>query len=193
MEYSRCPVATTKDDQKGSPRSCPECGAACALDQRYCLECGARLGSLPAAIRSQFSRLFGGAAAAVGAAARSGGKGKDPKADKPAGEDGWPFKRSEYMPSPRAAAMAVIGMLGLGVLLGSATDQLAQSAGFSTILLESTPPPEEEAPEPVAAVPEGEAGGGEPEPSTSTPPPQEGIPRGRKESPSGKPKTEPPP
>lgn len=154
-------MATTKDDQKGSSRTCRECGANRALDQRYCLECGARLGSLPAAIRSQFARLFGG-------------KAKKPDAEKktgePAQEGGWPFKRSEFMPSPRAAAMAVIGMLGLGVLLGSATDQLAQSAGFSTILLESTPPPaEEEVPEPVAA-PEAEASGAEPAPAAATPP-----------------------
>jgi hypothetical protein len=153
-------VATTKDDQKGSSRSCRECGAARALDQRYCLQCGARLGSLPAAVRSQFARLFSG-------------KGKKPsneqKGDKPAQDEGWPFKRSEFMPSPRAAAMAVIGMLGLGVLLGSATDQWAQSAGLSTILLESTPPPaEEEAPEPAAA-PESEATGGEPESAAATP------------------------
>jgi phosphatidylinositol-3-phosphatase len=162
-------VATTKDDQKGSSRTCRECGAARALDQRYCLECGGRLGSLPAAVRNQFARLLDGAAAAVGAAARgSSGKDKDPEAGKPDSEDGWPFKRSEFMPSPRAAAMAVIGMLGLGVLLGSATDQLAQSAGFSTILLESTPPPaEEETPEAVAAPPESEASGGEPAPAAT--------------------------
>lgn len=164
-------MATTKDDQKSGERTCRECGAARALDQRYCLECGARLGSLPAAIRSQLTRLLGGAAAAVGAATRSGGgKDKDPKADEPARDEGWPFKRSEFMPSPRAAAMAVIGMLGLGVLLGSATDQLAQSAGLSTLLLESTsPPPEEEAPKPVAAAPESEATGAEPEPAAATP------------------------
>lgn len=155
-------MATTKDDQKGSSRTCRECGAARALDQRYCLECGARLGSLPAAIRSQFARLFGGKARKPNAEKKTG---------EPVPEDGWPFKRSEHMPSPRAAAIAVIGMLGLGVLLGSATDQLAQSAGFSTILLESPPPPpEEEAPEPVAAVPEAEASGGEPAPAVAPPP-----------------------
>ena len=162
-------MATTNDDQQGSSRTCRECGAARALDQRYCLECGARLGSLPAAVRSQFGRLLGGAAAAVAAAGRGGdAKAKDAKADEPAREEGWPFKRSEFMPSPRAAALAVIGMLGLGVLLGSATDQLAQSAGFSTILLESPPPPEEEAPETVAE-PEAEASGGEPAPVAAPP------------------------
>ncbi len=66
-----------------------------------------------------------------------------------------------FMPSPWAAAVAVMGMLTLGVLLGSATSQVAQSAGLTSILLEepaATPPPsEEEPPEPgpeVAATPE---------------------------------------
>ncbi|MGN6664252.1 MAG: alkaline phosphatase family protein [Solirubrobacterales bacterium] len=170
-------MATTKDDQEGGARACPECGAARAPDQRYCLECGARLGSLPAAIRVQLSRFVGGAAAAVAAATRGAGSdqgGKDPKAGKPTQDDGWPFKRSEFMPSPRAAAMAVIGMLGLGVLLGSATDQLAQSAGLSTILLESSPPAEEEAPELATAEPEAEATGSEPAPAAAPlPVPQE--------------------
>jgi phosphatidylinositol-3-phosphatase len=54
-------------------------------------------------------------------------------------------------------------MLGLGVILGAATDQVAQSAGYSTVLLEmpaAAPSPEEprEAPEPVAeAAPEATA------------------------------------
>ena len=45
-------------------------------------------------------------------------------------------EQASHLPSPRAAAAAVLAMLGLGVLLGAATDQVAQSAGYSTILLE---------------------------------------------------------
>jgi hypothetical protein len=68
-----------------------------------------------------------------------------------------------FIPSPRAAAAAVICMLGLGVIIGSATSQVAQSAGLQTIVLEiaerKAPPP---APEPVetataAPAPEAEA------------------------------------
>lgn len=139
-------MATTKDDQKAKLRTCKQCGAERALDQRYCISCGARLGSLPAAIRGQLGRVVGGAAA-VGAAAVDSAK--------PEKYDGWPFKRSEFMPSPRTAAAAVLVMLGLGVALGSVTQQLAQSAGFSTILLES-PPPAEEAPEVASVEPEAE-------------------------------------
>jgi hypothetical protein len=56
-----------------------------------------------------------------------------------------------FMPSPWAAAVAVMGMLTLGVLLGSASSQIAQSAGLTSILLE-VPSPAPAAPEPVAAA-----------------------------------------
>lgn len=140
-------MATKQDDQKGSLRTCKQCGAKRALDQRYCILCGARLGSLPAAIRGQLGRMLSGVTAASAAAVDSA---------KPEKYAGWPFKRSEFMPSPRTAAVAVLVMLGLGVALGSVTQQAAQSAGFSTILLESPPPAEEEeeAPEVASVEPE---------------------------------------
>ena len=74
------------------------------------------------------------------------------------------------MPAPWALAMAVLGMLSLGVLIGSVTDHYAQNAGFPTVLLESSAPPPEEAaaPETAAAEPEEvEASGGE---SAAAPP-----------------------
>jgi hypothetical protein len=83
---------------------------------------------------------------------------------------GWPFERSDFMPSPRAAAAAVIGMLALGVALGSATNQLARSAGLTSILLEESPPPEEEGTVAEApAEPEVEESGEEPAPVAATP------------------------
>lgn len=159
-------MATTKDDQKAKLRTCKQCGAERALDQRYCISCGARLGSLPSAIRGQLGRVVGGATAATATAVDSA---------KPEKYDGWPFKRSEFMPSPRSAAAAVLVMLGLGVALGSVTQQFAQSAGFSTILLES-PPPAEEAPEVASVEPEPEETS-EPAPAAtpSTAPPEERL------------------
>jgi hypothetical protein len=64
-----------------------------------------------------------------------------------------------FMPSPWAAAVAVMGMLTLGVLIGSATSQVAQSAGLTSIILEASsaaPAPEEETAEPAetATAPE---------------------------------------
>ncbi len=64
------------------------------------------------------------------------------------------------MPSLRALGAAVLLMLALGVVIGSATNQLARSAGVSTILLEGgSPPAPEPSPEPTGAEPETEAGG----------------------------------
>jgi phosphatidylinositol-3-phosphatase len=68
--------------------------------------------------------------------------------------------------------MAVLGMLALGVLIGSVTDHYSQNAGFPTVLLEpSGPPPEEAAaPEPSGGEPAAdEAAGGEPAAVTATP------------------------
>jgi hypothetical protein len=57
------------------------------------------------------------------------------------------------MPAPRSAAIAVLTVLGFGVLLGGLTGPAAQSAGIAPIVLYSEaepPPPAEPAPEPVA-------------------------------------------
>jgi phosphatidylinositol-3-phosphatase len=133
-------VTTPDDDEiRGSarPGSCAACGAAFASDQRYCLECGARHGSLPPAIASRLSALL-----------RREGSAKRPREEK---REAAPKRSPDtgVMPSPRAAAAAVMGMLALGVLLGSATSQIAQSAGIRSILLEVPPPAP---PEPVTAV-----------------------------------------
>ncbi|HET9676765.1 MAG TPA: alkaline phosphatase family protein [Solirubrobacterales bacterium] len=147
-------------------KTCSECGAARALDQRYCLQCGARLGSLPAAIAAQIGRVrkfatgrFPAVKPSVpGMRGEEGSQGGKPSTAKD-GAKRWPFVRSDFMPSPRAAAAAVIGMLALGVVLGSATNQLARSAGLSTILLEeeAAPPVEEETtPATASAKPEPE-------------------------------------
>lgn len=100
--------------------------------------------------------MIGGAAAAGTAAVA---------AAKPEKYEGWPFERSEFMPSPRAAAAAVIVMLALGVGLGSATNELARSAGLSTILLESSSPPPEEAPKIASVEPERKEAAAKPTPA----------------------------
>jgi len=150
-------------------KNCSECGAARAPDQRYCLGCGARLGSLPAAIALQIQRLRTFATGRI-PVVRAAAVKKTAKVTE--NDHGWPFVRSDYMPSPRAAAAAVIGMLALGVALGSATNELAQSAGLTTILLEESPSPAEEeetAPEATVAAPEAEASAAAPEPIAAAP------------------------
>lgn len=157
-----CHPVGTENRPYVTGKTCSECGAARAPDQRYCLKCGARLGSLPAAIVSQIQRLRSFATGRIPTikppASGTGAKGEVQGGGGQEGRQGWPFVRSDYMPSPRAAAAAVIGMLALGVALGSATDNLAQSAGLSTILVEEPSPPAEEEPAAeTAAAPEPEA------------------------------------
>ncbi len=134
--------------------SCTGCGTPFAGDQRYCLRCGARRDELPAAVAgtiAAFARADRAAAApppppepAPAAAAAQPAAGAAAAAG--AAEGGiW----NGYLPSPRAAAIAVLGMLGLGVLLGSATSQIARSAGIAPIIVVSEPPPPEAAPPPV--------------------------------------------
>jgi len=150
-------------------KTCSECGAKRAADQRYCLSCGARLGLLPAAIASQIQRLRTFATGRIpvvkaAAAAKQTNKGAKER------KTGWPYERSDFMPSPRAAAVAVIGMLALGVALGTATNQLAQSAGLTTILYEEPSPPPEEEPTPeITAEPEVEAAEEAPEAVAAAP------------------------
>jgi hypothetical protein len=132
-------VATSKDDERRSPGGrgdCAECGSACVEGQRYCLTCGARRGPLPAAV----------VAIAAGVATAGAAAGAASAAAKKA------IPRRTQMPSPRAALVAVMCMLAFGVVLGSATSQLAQSAGLTSILLEVAPTPPEPEPAEVAGV-----------------------------------------
>ncbi len=122
-------MADHNDDQ-----ICRECGASLAPEQRYCVSCGARRGLLPGAVAETVSP-----------------KGKSaPEAPKEADEKGDDDGGWSWMPSPPAIAIAVIGMLALGVGLGSAMSEIASSAPLSTILLEypnravEAPPPAEE-------------------------------------------------
>ena len=82
-------------------------------------------------------------------------------ATKPASDPAKEPEESGFQPSPRALGAAVLLMLALGVIVGSATNQLARSATASTILLEASAPPAEEEPtaEPTSAEPAPEGGG----------------------------------
>jgi hypothetical protein len=70
---------------------------------------------------------------------------------------------SSRVPAPWSLAMAVLGILALGVLIGSVTRHYSHNAGFTTVLLESAAPPPEEAasPETAGGEPAAGAGGGE--------------------------------
>jgi hypothetical protein len=122
-------VDHSKDDERRGPSGrghCAECGAACVAGQRYCLDCGARRGALPAAVVAQIKPMA--------ECRRTPPASPEPVATAAA-------SRAFKMPSPRAAVVAVMCMLAFGVVIGSATSQLAQSAGLTSILLEEPAPP----------------------------------------------------
>ena len=75
------------------------------------------------------------------------------------------------MPEPWALAIAVLGMLAVGVLIGSVTNGYSRNAGFATILLEAEDRGAEEAPvaDTGGAEPAAEATGGEATAATATP------------------------
>jgi hypothetical protein len=150
-------VADQNNDQ-----ICRECGSPLAPEQRYCVKCGARRGLLPGAVAGTVAAMASKAKASVpGAGGKGGGSemggGSGGKGGDGAGGDGGGWS---WMPSPPAIAIAVIGMLALGVGLGSAMSEIASSAPLSTILLEypnhavEAPPPAEE---PEEEASEGEA------------------------------------
>lgn len=136
------------DDGRGlGSGCCGSCGARLAADQRYCLSCGERRGAIPAAV-AQWLSIVEPAVEAKPAEAAA--------ADPPPGDRGEASQRS-FMPAPRSAAIAVLTVLGFGVLLGGLTGPAAQSAGIAPIVLYSEaepPPPAEPAPESVTEATE---------------------------------------
>jgi phosphatidylinositol-3-phosphatase len=143
-------VAISPDDAgSGHSPGCSGCGTKLEPDQRYCLKCGERRGAIPAAVASWLSIVgqpsSDGPAQSVVA---------DPVADDAEEEED---SQRRYMPEPRSAAIAVLTVLGFGVLLGGLTGPAAQSAGIAPIVLysEAEPPPlAEPAPEPVTEATE---------------------------------------
>jgi len=137
-------VAIPDDEARGYAPGCSSCGASLKPDQRYCLECGERRGAIPAAVAKWLS--------IVEPSVESDPAQPTPEPPSPPQEEEGEI-RSSYMPAPRSAAIAVLTVLGFGVLLGGLTGPAAQSAGIAPIVLysEAEPtPPAESAPEPAA-------------------------------------------
>jgi hypothetical protein len=87
--------------------------------------------ALPAVIAGWLERVRPGEKA-QGSPAKPDGAGEDPAA----AADGEPKGgASDYMPTPQAAAVAVMALLAFGVIIGSLTNQFAQSAGLTTVVL----------------------------------------------------------
>ncbi|MFZ0042182.1 MAG: alkaline phosphatase family protein [Solirubrobacteraceae bacterium] len=109
---------------------CTSCNAPLAHDQRYCVECGARRGLLPELVAAMIVRIEGHNDAALDPELRGAG----PSPVRPLG--GW-------MPSPRAAALAVMGMLAFGAEIGAvvgASGGAALASGPLILLRHSVSP-----------------------------------------------------
>ena len=91
---------------------CAECNARLTHDQRYCVECGTRRGPLPEYVAG----LIGAFRERGPAATLPPGT---PLADSARDATPAPPGPQFALPGPRAAAAAVIGMLGFGVIVGS--------------------------------------------------------------------------
>ncbi|HET9162577.1 MAG TPA: alkaline phosphatase family protein [Solirubrobacterales bacterium] len=136
-----------KDAAFGKPldERCGSCGSGLAAARRYCLECGARRGPLPAVVADRVNALK--------ERGRREGEGADASPAEPAvgttDAQSTIRGRWDWMPSPQVAAVAVMALLAAGVVLGSVTSPLARSAGGASIVLEelggSEPEVEEEA------------------------------------------------
>ncbi|HUE25583.1 MAG TPA: alkaline phosphatase family protein, partial [Solirubrobacteraceae bacterium] len=93
--------------------SCAECGSSLAHDQRYCVECGRRRGALPRHV----SQMIGGV--------KERGERVVPGSTLP--DEDEPRRFDAWIGAPRAAAVAVLGMLGFGVVVGSLVSGSAAS------------------------------------------------------------------
>lgn len=141
---------TMPGDHGSSPGTerCAECSAALVAEQRYCLACGARRGALPGVVADRVSALK--------ERGRANDTGETPVVPAGMGDEDAGGGRWEWMPSPQAAAVAVMALLAAGVVIGSVTSPLAESASRSAIVLEElggSEPEVEEETEAVSAEP----------------------------------------
>lgn len=132
---------------------CTTCDAVLAHDQRYCVQCGARRGVLPVYV------------AAMVAAIRGRGPAARPAADGTAvGAPAAPRRTGPWLPSPRLAAVAIMGMLAFGAELGAVVGAsgVVSLASAPLLVLEPRAPSPAPAPATTAAatsVPPSSGGG----------------------------------
>lgn len=175
---------------------CSQCRTVLGHDQRYCVCCGARRGPLPRAVSAHLAAILAGQAPHEQPLASADGHDAGAAAARAAATEAgvaasraplWPSRWP--MPRPQAAAVAVMALLGFGVLVGWAVRPSASRPG---VLLADTPastsaaqpPPPEAPPAAPAAESTPEAGG---EPASAAPPATPAGPTSHKR-PSGAPK-----
>ncbi len=143
-----------------NPSRCTECGSPLAHDQRYCVECGARRGPLARRI----SAVIGGALERGHRVPVAGALPAETAEREPGRFDAW-------LGAPRAAAVAVMGMLGFGVVVGSLVSGSAASPLAPIIVALSPSHPPAGASSLGAGSGGGSTGGGTTTITTTTPAP----------------------
>ena len=106
---------------------CRECGGSLAHDQRYCTRCGTRRGALPAHVAGLFAGILE-RGRRVATPARPDGESLVPQTH-------WYYS---WVQAPRAAAVAVLSMLGFGVVVGSLVTGSAASE-FTPVIVAVAP------------------------------------------------------
>ena len=113
------------------PLACPTCDSGLSVDQRYCVSCGTRTRPLPRFIAAALAAIAVGrpwATSAVPASAPAIVHRRHPFRDPLSLPWGMRIPVPSWeLPSPRAAAVAVLGVLAFAVLVGSGNSSLASS------------------------------------------------------------------
>jgi hypothetical protein len=159
-------TSSTSRDSRNTSRilSCRECGARLAHDQRYCVECGARRGALPAAIAERIGAVPSGRLGRANEAGHEGGV-----SEAVAATDSHEARSLNDL-SASVSGIAVMALLAFGVLIGSAASPAGQSRAEAPIVVavspsttasssslpapvSTTPPTTEPAPTPAQTIP----------------------------------------
>jgi hypothetical protein len=110
--------------------NCSLCDARLAVDQRWCVECGTRRGPVSPAMRALIEGTIPDSLLAAA----------EPVGDDVLAAPSSPLSRPIFsLPTPRAAAVAVTGLLAFGVMLGSIVSPAAESAAQSPIVVAVSP------------------------------------------------------
>ncbi|HXA53647.1 MAG TPA: alkaline phosphatase family protein [Solirubrobacteraceae bacterium] len=140
--------ATREGSAARAAGACARCGAPLAGDQRYCLDCGVRLGPRSPALERVLAELpFGAAAGTPGLGAAASGVGGSTTVGAQTQAPGAARRARGGLPGPRTAAVLVLAMLGFGTVTGAAASNPsgalnALRRGPLTLLVPPPPPPQ---------------------------------------------------
>jgi phosphatidylinositol-3-phosphatase len=130
---------------RAGANSCSECGSRLSHDQRYCLDCGARRGPLPRHVSQVIAAIHE--------------RGRRVVTAVPLAAEPEPTRFDAWLGAPRAAAVAVMAMLGFGVVVGSAVTGSAANS-FGSLIVAGSPPNHQAASQSAGAVGSGDGSGG---------------------------------